>query len=1098
MSFGFWGYGNTPAVNLNMQPLGYALLLLYAALLTWTAYRERHIFTTLQPGQSAVWVGSVLGGLVLSNLFVADFGYAGGFPAADVGWRPVPLLIGIPIVLASAVGIFPAATVGLAAGTMQAFWLTHNLLQPFELALWGVLTAYLIRQDYRGWISHLVRLPMSAAPLAGFGLWAASCLSTLAYKEGSIASSVLLYAQPLAFNLFVILVGAGVAGIAVQITFAVYPALVPARQGTRLPPFIRSLRSQILFVSVPMIVIVIIVLSYSVHATAIRVAITQSLNQARRDTSNAALGIPFMVQISHGLLAQFAEDETLRSPSDILRQEQLERYAKKTGFFTELLLLDPALKVINAYPRGQATVLAEPERTVARRVAASKATLYTGVHRLSAGTRQDGSRDVLSFAAPVMEPDDELLGVLVGRVDLRSTPWIQSICEHLQHTLNDGYGFVVDERNRIVMHPDPDMILTTWTPNPDPGIVLSATAREDAYIETHRDGTRWLVYYAPVEGHPWTTVIYVPYEAVAELASHISKPFAVILLLVGLGAIVGIWLLSSRLTRPVETLSSAVTQIAQGKLDAPVEVAGENEIGQLGRAFETMRVSMRKRLQELALLLNISRVVSANLNLQGNLEPILTGTMQATLAASARILLLSPEGAPEREIVIERTKKAIWRKAAPFSGPLRRLRRAHRPITIRDTSLYPGAFSAASAMALCFPLLVKDRLIGVFVVEYEAVDDPPQSEVEFLSTLASQAAVAVESARLFETVESERRRLGAVLDSTSDAIIVTDNNDAVVLVNPAAQEAFQLKMPDAIGRPVSELPVPDDLVELLTEAADGAAAQTRQFSLPDSRTLYAIASPVNIGDGQTQGRVAVMRDITHLKEMDTMKSEFVSHVSHDLREPLQVVLGYLDLIRDKGELNEKQREYLEKMHTNVTQMKELVDTLLRIGKIEAGVDVEMKPGHLGQIIAQVAAELRPRAEAKNLRLSATVPRDIPPITMDQALIRQAVINLVDNAIKYTAEGFVRLTLYQSRHEIVISVQDSGLGIAAVDQPRIFEKFYRVKSRETIHIRGTGLGLSMVKSIAELHHGRVWVESKPGEGSNFYLILPRTLENRNLN
>jgi two-component system phosphate regulon sensor histidine kinase PhoR len=235
----------------------------------------------------------------------------------------------------------------------------------------------------------------------------------------------------------------------------------------------------------------------------------------------------------------------------------------------------------------------------------------------------------------------------------------------------------------------------------------------------------------------------------------------------------------------------------------------------------------------------------------------------------------------------------------------------------------------------------------------------------------------------------------------------------------------------------------------------------------------------------------VMRDITDQKEIATMKSEFVDTVSHDLRAPLTVIKGYATLAETTGPVNDKQRVALQKIRLSVGQMTELIDNLLDLGRIEAGIDVTMSQCQLGSLIRDVALRFRAQAEAKGLTLTVKLPLDLPPVAGDPLLLGQAIANLVDNAIKYTPAGFVHVDAGLAPNEVVIGVRDSGIGIPPADQSRLFEKFYRVRNRDTIKIHGTGLGLSIVKSIAEQHGGRIWVESVPNEGSSFHLSLPST-------
>ena len=237
-----------------------------------------------------------------------------------------------------------------------------------------------------------------------------------------------------------------------------------------------------------------------------------------------------------------------------------------------------------------------------------------------------------------------------------------------------------------------------------------------------------------------------------------------------------------------------------------------------------------------------------------------------------------------------------------------------------------------------------------------------------------------------------------------------------------------------------------------------------------------------------------MRDITHFKELDEMKSDFVATVSHDLRAPLTFMRGYATMLPMVGELDEKQHEYVEKILRGVGQMSNLIDDLLDLGRIEAGVGLEREPCHLGAILVEAVDSMRARAVAKGLTLRLEPAEDVAVVAGDATLLRQAISNLVDNAIKYTSSsGTVTVGLLVRDQQAVVQVSDTGIGIAPDDQVRLFEKFFRVKRRDTMGIQGTGLGLAIVKSIVERHGGRVWVDSELNKGSTFYISLPMMSE-----
>jgi signal transduction histidine kinase len=310
----------------------------------------------------------------------------------------------------------------------------------------------------------------------------------------------------------------------------------------------------------------------------------------------------------------------------------------------------------------------------------------------------------------------------------------------------------------------------------------------------------------------------------------------------------------------------------------------------------------------------------------------------------------------------------------------------------------------------------------------------------------------------------------------------------VLLCNPAAEVAFGLASGSAIGQLVTKV-WPDARMDRLLQSIDGAGSQAEEVVLPDGRTLFGSASAIVSSDEQTIGRVAVLRDITHLKELDAMKSEFVATVSHDLRAPLTYMRGYTTMLPMIGTLSPRQQDYLQKIMAGIEQMTELIDDLLDLGRIEAGVGLVHEDCSLAEIARTVIDAMQGQATSRDLKLTAG--KLSPKIIQgDQGLVRHAVTNLVDNAIKYTSSGgSVSVSVQEGSDYMVIAVKDTGIGIALADQARLFERFYRVKRRETIDIKGSGLGLAIVRSIADWHHGRVWVESQLGAGSTFYLLLP---------
>jgi two-component system phosphate regulon sensor histidine kinase PhoR len=247
--------------------------------------------------------------------------------------------------------------------------------------------------------------------------------------------------------------------------------------------------------------------------------------------------------------------------------------------------------------------------------------------------------------------------------------------------------------------------------------------------------------------------------------------------------------------------------------------------------------------------------------------------------------------------------------------------------------------------------------------------------------------------------------------------------------------------------------------------------------------------------GARFGRVVIMRDVTYLKRLDQFKSQMVQMASHDLRTPLGVAIGYLDVLREELKPVTPLRErVLSGIEAALDRMQLLIAELLDLERVESGVDQLRVRIDVGSLVADAVAEAAETAAARQQQLSLTTPSDLPPVTGDPVRLKQAVGNLLNNATKYTPDGG-QIEVRVSRSEeqrILIEVHDNGYGIPAEAQAKLFQRFYRVRIAGAENVAGTGLGLSLVKAVVEQHGGRVAAESRQGQGSIFRIWLPVAL------
>jgi len=257
-----------------------------------------------------------------------------------------------------------------------------------------------------------------------------------------------------------------------------------------------------------------------------------------------------------------------------------------------------------------------------------------------------------------------------------------------------------------------------------------------------------------------------------------------------------------------------------------------------------------------------------------------------------------------------------------------------------------------------------------------------------------------------------------------------------------------------------------------------------EIMLEDGRVFNALLTSI-----EDVGVIVAMQDITHLKELDRIKTDFVNTVSHDLRSPLTAILGYVELIERAGEINQQQREFVRRVQLSVRNITELINDLLDLGRIESGFDTRKEVVQILPIINFTLENFRNQIIEKNLKLDLSAEPELPKIFGDTTRLRQMMDNLVGNAIKYTPEGGkIQVSAHEENEQLIIRISDNGPGIPPADQPYIFDKFYRAGNVSN-NISGTGLGLAIVKSIVENHQGRIWVDSSLGKGSKFTVVLP---------
>lgn len=336
--------------------------------------------------------------------------------------------------------------------------------------------------------------------------------------------------------------------------------------------------------------------------------------------------------------------------------------------------------------------------------------------------------------------------------------------------------------------------------------------------------------------------------------------------------------------------------------------------------------------------------------------------------------------------------------------------------------------------------------------------------------------------------EAEHAQLEAVFNNIHDCVMILNPQNVIMLLNPAMARTLGVNVKAAIGKPVLEVVKHPDLVTLLISANPKDLYQYHEVNFPDGRVSN--AQFIAIRD---VGYALTMQDITYLKEVDRIRSEIVHTVSHDLRSPLTSVIGYTELVQRSGPINEQQRDFLNRIQDSIQHITSLINDLLDLGKVEAGIDTRRERVQLEGLLRYSMDMLHGQIKTKHLKIRREIAAGLPALRANPIRLRQVLDNVLGNAIKYShANSEVLVSIRAEGDQVILQVTDQGPGIPPADQPHIFDKFYRGTNVGS-EVEGSGLGLAIVKNIVESHQGRIWVESAVGKGSSFFIVLPVSAE-----
>ena len=744
----------------------------------------------------------------------------------------------------------------------------------------------------------------------------------------------------------------------------------------------------------------------------------------------------------------------------------------------------------------------------------------------------DTSEPWVTLAAPLSSPAGQTF--VVGLLNLKV---LWSLTSELQLG-QGGRAYIVDGRGGLIAADDASLVLKRLSFT-DRSFVkrlledgrpngVSGLYKNERGIEAMATGLR-------LDRVGWGVVVEHPRAVVAQAVERKLLFFAVLTLAgILVSAAIGRFL-SRRVTRPLERLRLGVQRFGRGELDHRVPIETSDEIGELAQQFNQMATELgasharledrireatrdlARRQREAEELARVARTLTEDLDVAQLADRVVQTVLDLFAVQSSVLWSRDPDGSLVVLGISGRARDGfklgdVLPTGVSLAG---RAVSQGRAVWTRDVFAEPGLRMTAAQTTrlqatgdravLCVPLAVKGETIGVLSLGDGSTREFTTEEVTLLQAFADQAAIVLQNANLYVESQTQRLQLTQILESTSDGVLFVGAGRRVQAANRHAGELLGCESIPLVGgdfgailghecteASAAELLRTCDAGLAAGHAGDGHGA-AGDLEMPDlKRVLHWETRTTSDAADRTVGLTITLHDVTQEREIAQMKSDFVSFATHQLRTPLSGIKWMLELGVQEREVGEQAKSYMQDALGAAQRLIQLVNDLLDVSRLESGrMKTAVQAVDLVGLTRTVLGDLKPQIDEKDHRLTVEVSEDVLDVFADPQLLRQVVLNLSSNAVKYSRPGgriTVRLT--HDQEFVRWQIQDNGIGIPKESQRHLFGKFYRADNVVSLETDGTGLGLYLVRLIAEQMGGRVWCESEEGQGASFFFTAPR--------
>lgn len=516
---------------------------------------------------------------------------------------------------------------------------------------------------------------------------------------------------------------------------------------------------------------------------------------------------------------------------------------------------------------------------------------------------------------------------------------------------------------------------------------------------------------------------------------------------------------------------------------------------------------IKRRIDQISAINTVAATVGHSLDLNITLDTALQAVVSVLGAEAAGISLIDEEA---REVVLR--AQFGWMNDFVVSNPMRiPLGRGmswqvinnddvvvHNNLTGQEEYAVPSFRDEAFRSIAMAPMHARSKVIGILSIMSHSANRFDEASVNVLRSIADTVGIAIDNARMHEQHVEQENWLAAILHSSADGIIATDQNSRITLVNEAAARMLDVEPHALMGVPLREAHIQVRVQEKLLQALvsdEPAPYSSFRVMLETGRELWVIISQVRIPQQvemrhkPRDGWVILLQDISHVRASEVARVQFIQAAAHDMKNPLSVAQSSIHMLHGMlSQTDESVTEVLNIAGDSISRVQRLIDDMLHIEKIEAGYGFALEEVDLREMCYEVIAQATPLLQNAKIEHQMQIAADVPlVVVLDREWMTRALLNYLENAAKYASSSQVEFRVFARDGWLHFEVQDGGPGIPAMALSRVFERFFRLDDRK--EVRGSGLGLAIVRSVAEAHHGQPYVQSEEGQGATFGIMIP---------